>query len=416
MALQLVFISLLLLITILLVRWVTEQILVKEALRLEAESFIAEYREDPNFPLPHTRNLIGYLNPSKDKHLLPPPLRHLPEGLTAEVFYSEDYQQVPVFVQSFDDKRLHLVYLEANVDKLVFLFGILPLTLILMLLYLGTWISYRLTWGAISPVLHLAKQVRGMEPENAQAIFDRELPKLKGEVAELGEALQHYSQRIDQLIKRERQFTSDASHELRTPVTILDGAIQMLLTDPSLSEKAQSRLTMMKKASRDLAELIHVFLLLARESTIVNDESPHPIVPLVSEEIEKLQPLTSENSLEIELIVISDWRVHAPHQVVRIILSNLIRNAINYSNGGKIEIKIFTDTIQICDNGPGIEPELLPHIFERHVRGRGHNKAGEGIGLSIVKRLVDDFDFQIQYENRPQGGLAVTLKEIHVHQ
>ena len=114
--------------------------------------------------------------------------------------------------------------------------------------------------------------------------------------------------------------------------------------------------------------------------------------------------------------VISDWRVHAPHQVVRIILSNLIRNAINYSNGGKIEIKIFTDTIQICDNGPGIEPELLPHIFERHVRGRGHNKAGEGIGLSIVKRLVDDFDFQIQYENRPQGGLAVTLKEIHVHQ
>lgn len=409
LALQLVFISLLLVLTILLVRWITEQVLVEEALELEAHSFIEEYRKDPSFPLPRTRNLIGYLTSNGGKTPLPISLRQLPTGLSIDVFYSDTYPAVPVYVQHFDNQSLYLVYLEANVDKLVFLFGVLPLSVILILLYIGTWISYRLTWGAISPVLHLAKQVQGMDAVNAQEMFNREIPKLKGEVADLAVALQEYSQRIDQLIKRERQFTADASHELRTPVTILDGAIQMLLTDPSLSDKAKSRLKMMKKASRDLAELIHVFLLLARESSIINDQPQQSMVQLVSEEIEKLQPLVVGKSQEIELVVISDWQIEAPHQVVRIILSNLIRNAISYSEVGNIEIRVSSNRVQIYDNGPGIEPELLPHIFERHVRGRGHNKAGEGIGLSIVKRLVDDFDFRIKYENRPEGGLIVTL-------
>jgi signal transduction histidine kinase len=227
----------------------------------------------------------------------------------------------------------------------------------------------------------------------------------------LAEALQDYSQRIDNLINRERQFTSDASHELRTPVTIIDGAVQIMLADNNIQGKSRERLTMIRRATGDLSELIRVFFLLARESELNSDNRPYLLSEMVPVELDKLRPLLEGGQVTLDYLEQGQWETTVPAQVVAIILNNLVRNAINYTERGAVTVTLKNREIIVQDTGKGIEPDLLNNIFERHVRGRGNSKAGEGLGMAIVKRLVDQFYLELDITNLQPNGLKVVLRE-----
>lgn len=408
---RLIFVCVVLALSVLGTRIILEKLLVRNALELEADYFIAAYQENPDFPLPHTRNLIGYLGSETSEQGVPDFLKRLPPGLHTNIYYNASHPKIPVFVREFEAQRLYLVFLQGNVDRLVGVFGILPITILLIIAYLSSWLAYHRTWGAISPVLRLAKKVRGLDPEHAQPLFDAELPNLKGEVADLAEALQDYSQRIDSLINRERQFTSDASHELRTPVTIIDGAVQIMLADSSIQGKSRERLMMIRRAAGDLSELIRVFFLLARENELNSDNNVYLLSEMVPVEVDKLRPLLEGGQVTLDYLEQGQWETTVPKQVVSIILNNLVRNAINYTEKGSVTVILNHGEIIVQDTGKGVDPDLLRNIFERHVRGRGNSKAGEGLGMAIVKRLVDQFHLELNITNLQPNGLKVVLRE-----
>lgn len=404
---QSVFIVFVVLLSIFAATWILEKSLVKQALELEADAFIEEYRKDSSFPLPRTRNLIGYLSDLDGSHSVPAELSKLAPGLYPKYQLSDREKPLPVYVREFDQQRLFLVFEGANIDRLVGVFGLVPLSVILILIYTSSWIAYKLSWRAVSPVLQIVRNIKKTNVNDLS--FELPTNKLSGETKELAAALDEYTRRIDSFVERERQFTADVSHELRTPMTVIDGAAQFLENDHSLSEKNLSRVKMIRRASNDVNELINAFFLLARDKNLQTTQELVDVSEVFENQIIKQHSLIDPNKVEIELETCSPMRVETNLKALEIILGNILGNAIKYTENGTIKITIDKYKVTISDTGIGIDENILPYLFERHVRGRGLQKSGEGIGLAIVKRLCDQFDWEITIENIEPSGVLVTL-------
>ncbi len=408
--LQASFIFVTVLLSVSAVAWVLQKVLVKEALTLEAESFIEAYAADPGFPLPRTRNLVGYLVNPEGQGAVPDELEGLEAGLHESVKLADHERPLPVYVEDFSGGRLYLVFAGYNVDRLVGLFGLLPVTLLLIVVYGTSWMAYRLSLRAVSPVLRIARRLRDSSPAQGRGLPELPTQGLKGETRELVLAMDEYKKRLESLVERERRFSSDVSHELRTPITIIDGAAQFLESERGLSDKGVQRARMIRRACRDVSELIDAFLVLGREPKRLSESEAVDVAEVAETELIKLVPLIGDKPLELVLEAEAPLRVPVPRKVIEIVLGNLCRNAINYSGQGVIRVRIDAFGLSVEDEGCGIDEKLIPHIFDRHVRGRGVQKAGEGIGLNIVKRLSDLYRWEIRVANRREGGVVVAIR------
>ena len=406
--LQGAFILITVLLSVSAVAWVLQKVLVKEALVLEAQTFIQAYQADASYPLPRTRNLVGYLVNSEGRGERPEVLRDLQPGLHPAVSLPGHERPMPVYVEDFSAGRLYLVFSGYNINRLVGLFGLLPVTLLLIVVYGASWVAYKLSLRAVSPVLRLARRLRDSSP--AQRLPELPTRGLKGETRELVLAMDEYKRRLEDLVERERRFSSDVSHELRTPITIIDGAAQFLETESHLSEKGQARARMIRRACKDISELIDAFLILGREPKRLRESDAIDVTEVAEAELGKLAPLLDKKPLQMELEAIAPLRLPVHRKVIETILSNLCRNAINYTEQGVIRVRVGSDGIRVEDNGRGIDEALIPHIFDRHVRGRGVQKAGEGIGLNIVKRLCDLYHWDIHLANKDGDGVVVAIR------
>lgn len=405
--LQTIFIIFAVLVSIFTITWILEKSLVKQALELEADAFISHYKLDDTFPLPRTRNLIGYLSNSNPPPVLPEEIKSLTPGLYPKMQIEGRDVPVPVYVRDFGNNRLYLIFEGANIDRLVGVFGLIPMSFLLILIYTSSWLAYKLTWRAASPVLSLARNLRDSEPDNLSIEVSSE--NFSGDTKELAEALGEYSKRIDVFVERERQFTADISHELRTPMTIIDGAAQFLQTESTISEKGIERVKMIRRACRDMNDFTSAFFLLAREQQPSAINNKTHVTEIIEKEVIKHTPLIDDANVSLSIDIQNDLVVDTHSKALEIIISNILGNAIKYTEQGSIDIKVKDNKIIISDTGIGIPEELLPKLFVRHIRGRGLDQAGEGIGLAIVKRLCDQFAWDISIQNKSDAGIIVTL-------
>ena len=166
---------------------------------------------------------------------------------------------------------------------------------------------------------------------------------------------------------------------------------------------------MIRRACRDVNDLTSAFFLLAREQKPQTGQSRTNVAEVIEEQVIKLSSLIDPSKVDLSIKVENELIVNTHKKVLDIIIGNILGNAIKYSEQGTIEIKVSGNQILVSDSGIGIPDELLPKLFERHVRGRGLHQAGEGIGLAIVKRLCDQFDWAISIQNKEAHGVLVTL-------
>ncbi|MEB8431583.1 HAMP domain-containing sensor histidine kinase [Cocleimonas sp. KMM 6892] len=411
--LQTLFIIFAVLVSIITITWILEKSLVKQAMELEADAFISHYQKDKSFPLPRTRNLIGYLTTPESTAETPDEISGLAAGLYPKVIISGRDKPVPVYIRDFDNNRLYLIFEGANIDRLVGVFGLIPMSILLILIYSSSWIAYKLTWRAASPVLNIARNLRNSGTSGTDSFALKVSTKnLSGETKELAEALDEYAKRIDVFVERERQFTADVSHELRTPMTIIDGAAQFLETESGISSKGIARVKMIRRACSDVNDLTSAFFLMAREQKPELDGSKTNVTEIIENEVIKLSSLIDSSKIDLSINIQNELSVNTHRKALEIIIGNILGNAIKYTEKGAIEVTVAGNQVMVSDTGIGIPDELLPKLFERHVRGRGLHQAGEGIGLAIVKRLCDQFDWDISIQNNVDQGILATLTKI----
>ena len=159
--------------------------------------------------------------------------------------------------------------------------------------------------------------------------------------------------------------------------------------------------------------LTEVFLMLAREDTGSMTQHEVDVNQVVRDQIERSEILKQGKDVEIHLNEHSQLNLWAPETVVAVLIGNLIRNAILYTERGEVRIDIEDRQLSIIDSGPGIPQSSIKRIFEPFHRAAGDNDSGFGIGLTIVKRLCDRFHWDIEVSSEGGQGTSFKLKFNH---
>jgi two-component system sensor histidine kinase QseC len=222
--------------------------------------------------------------------------------------------------------------------------------------------------------------------------------------------------RIEASLQKERRFTADAAHELRTPVAAIKAQAQVARAASAETERVHALDNAILGCDR-AAHLIEQLLTLARIDTL-GDEVTEPcrLKTIATEVIASIAPMALSQNVRLELTKGGDETVVGGNPVLlRILLRNLIDNAVRHTRPGTaVEIDIAEEhgqvSLSVSDNGPGIPEEELNKVAERFYRPLGTSASGSGLGLSIVKRIAEIHSASLQLSPKKDGnGLNVMV-------
>jgi signal transduction histidine kinase len=410
-SIQVVIISLATVVGIFVANTLIVDMVLREGLETEAEYFWQRAAADPEATLPDTSNMRSYMAVGDDMSDVPEALRGIPPD---EIVRSLAGGEQLVHVSERDGRRLYLVWAKAQIYQVAFFFGIIPLTVVLLVIYGLSFLAYRLSQQAISPIVRLAHRLENFDFEHdttLQVDLDPLREVADAEVLSMIDAVATFSARLKAFVERERIFTRDAGHELRTPVAVLKGTLDLLQENPDRPAHEQKALARMRRTLQEMEGLLETLLMLARESETAIPSEDVVVNDLVARQIDLLTPLTLESGNIVSIHEESELRVLAPLKVVDIVIGNLLRNAINYTRDGRVDITVTKTGVRVADTGIGMSGEELERAFDPFYRAdesRGMTR-GHGLGLSIVKRLVRQFGWKISAHSRPGEGTTIEV-------
>ncbi|TNF86612.1 MAG: hypothetical protein EP301_08330, partial [Gammaproteobacteria bacterium] len=275
-AIQIAVVSLATLIGIYITQLIIEDLLTRQALNLEAEHYWALHEKNPGHPLPNVYNMRGYMASLASLASATPPTA-LPSGLAelapGFVRATVDGRSLLVHVSEQAGQRLYLLFEVDRVSDLAFYLGIMPLSLVLLLMYIILFVIYRWSQRALSPIVQLANILESVDFNSSGRIeLDLEPLRARGgaddEVESMIIAVEQFTERLNAAIERERIFTRDAGHELRTPVAVFKGSLDLMEQNRDRPKHDAQALARMRKTVEDMEVLLETLLLLAREEEL----------------------------------------------------------------------------------------------------------------------------------------------------
>lgn len=290
--------------------------------------------------------------------------------------------------------------------------------LLLMLASMGGyWMSRR----ALAPVEQIARTADDIEARN----LAKRLP-LSGtgdELDHLSATLNAMFARLEDAFRHITQFTADASHELRTPVAIIRTTAEVTRRRRRSEPEYEAALDRILAESERTTELIEDLMLLARADANVEELVREPVrmVELVHGVCADAGVLADAAGVSLKTGEVKDCTVSGDRRALGRLLLILVDNAIKYSKpGGAVELSLDrcqregrpTARLDVRDNGAGISPDDLPHIFERFYRAskdRSRRVEGVGLGLSIAQSIAHQHGGEVQVESTPEQGTTARL-------
>ena len=246
------------------------------------------------------------------------------------------------------------------------------------------------------------------------------LPNNKDELFALSQTINNLLDRVENAIEREIQFTSDASHELRTPLAVIKGTMEVLIRKPRNQQEYEEKIQFCISEVDRLNHMVDQLLLLARFENQKQNIKKETIYlnALILDNLTRFSDKIDSKKLKVITSFDEDYYIESDNYLVSIIVSNLISNAIKYSNNEtEINITIWNDNetvlFSISDNGIGIASEDIEKIFTSFYRSNVANHTqikGTGLGLSIVKRLCDLLKVDINLTSQLEKGTTFVLR------
>lgn len=312
-----------------------------------------------------------------------------------------------IVAMSLDDATMILTNLK-NILLIAF-----PLILVVLFL-----IARLIAGRSIKPVTSIIETSSTITRDNLSSRI--QLPNNKDELYTLSETINNLLDRIENAIKREKQFTSDASHELRTPLAVIKGTMEVLIRKPREKQEYEEKINFCIREVDRLNNLVDQLLLLARfenQKQNIRNEQVY-LNSLLLDTIARFSDKIKGKELHIKTNFNDDFYIKSDTYLVSIILSNILSNAIKYSNkNGQIDIELKKDKesvyCSISDNGIGIVAEDLEKIFNSFYRSDVSNHPeikGTGLGLSIVKRLCDLLSIELSVTSEKSKGTSINLR------
>lgn len=384
-----------------------ESVVWRALLNAEIDRFIEHRALDPEYPLPRSGTLNGYSRPlAGSDQTVPAMLRSLPPGLHGDVGPAD--RGMAVLVRDVGAQRIYMTIESAEIERnerSLFGWVVLSSLIGLLLLVLAIrWLSGRL----LRPVSDFAAYVDRLGPELRGHRI--ELPDDAGlEVATIAAAMNGYLERIDGFVERERTFVDSVSHELRTPIAIIGGAADVMEARDDLSAPARTTLRRIRHTVADVDQLIATLLVLAKEPRRLQEsEETCRLEELLPSLVLDHDYLTRDKALRIDLGTVQPSHLHAPARVVGVAIANLLRNAIEHSDRGVIDVSVQpAGVVRIQDPGHGMTSEEIGRLYTGMAR-RSAERSGPGIGLELIRQICEHLGWTLQLQSvEGQGTLAV---------
>ncbi|HUA39652.1 MAG TPA: ATP-binding protein [Candidatus Sulfopaludibacter sp.] len=310
-----------------------------------------------------------------------------------------------------EHRRAPTEYAISETSEMVFEVGLPAVVLGL----LGGW---WLTRKAMAPVTRLTEAITKVHERNLR----KPLPRTGSgdELDRMTEVFNAMLARLDDSFNRTREFTLHASHELKTPLTVLCGETETALRDESLSAAERERLVSQLDELQRLARIVDGLTLLARadagQVTLKTDKLHFD--ELVWEARADAQILAEPQGIKVKMKACEDIVLTGDRHRLRQLLLNLADNAVKYNHPqGQVTMNLCRASgmaeFTIANTGAGIPPEALPRVFDRFYRGdpaHGNEVDGCGLGLSIAKWIVSAHRGTIQVESIPSQLTTVTVR------
>ncbi len=270
---------------------------------------------------------------------------------------------------------------------------------------------------SISPIEKVIATAEKMSQSNLDQRI--QLPFHHDELYRLAATINALFDRMQDAFQREKHFTADASHELKTPLAVVKGTLEVLIRKPREREHYETKIQFCLKELNRMARLIDQLLMLARYES--NKMTPHiveaALLPLLENVVERIIPTAQAKNIAITVNHADNAHIVADPGMLEMMFENILSNAIKYSLYGSsiaIEVKCKEDNVicSISDQGIGIPEEKLNAIFERFYRvdeSRSSSTGGLGLGLSIVKKLAGLQQIRVTVTSETNQGTTVTL-------
>lgn len=270
----------------------------------------------------------------------------------------------------------------------------------------GLWLGRR----AVAPVAAITAAA-----ENISAHHPGErlpIPRTKDEISRLTHVLNHTFDRLQVSYQTATRFSADASHQLKTPITILRNDLDNLASTPGLQTEQLEAIRSLLQQTRRLTALIEDLLLLAQADAgrLQLESESIDLKPLIGGALDDLEVLIADSRITLETGIASPLPARADPRRVRLILQNLVENAAKYTpDPGLIRVTGITDsntsTVTVANSGPLIAEADRETIFERFRRGAsvGENIRGHGLGLNIARELARAHGGDITYAPTEDG-------------
>jgi signal transduction histidine kinase len=282
-------------------------------------------------------------------------------------------------------------------------------------------VAYFISGSAAEPVERLINEVEAITDGRS---LHRRLPSDLGneELSRLGSTLNAMIERLETSFGALRRFTADASHELKTPLTVMRADVERAMhPNAATSEKMQALEEALQETAR-MSDLVDSLLTLARadEGRFDLHREPVALGPLVRDVYETAVILGEDAGQTVTMSVLEEALVHGDARRLRQLFLNLVTNAIKYTpRGGKVELSLSRRvggevTFTVRDTGIGISAADLPYVFDRfwradRARSRGSERTGFGLGLSISQWIAQAHGGRIIAQSRLGRGSVFTV-------
>lgn len=284
----------------------------------------------------------------------------------------------------------------------------------------GFWLASR----AMRPVSDITRTARNISETDLSRRLNN--PR-QDEIGELAGTFDRMLGRLQAAFERQRQFTADASHELRTPLTIINLEVNRSLARPRSPQEYEKALEIIQVENEYMSRLVEDLLILARADAGQANLNPEPLdlSDLALEVVERLESLAEKQGIRLTTGELPEIIIQGDRHHLARMLANLVGNAIKYSAGTGDTVRVETGFsankpgqawLRVSDNGPGISPEHLPHLFDRFYQAERSRTAangssdsdgparGSGLGLSIVKWVAEAHHGTVTVQSQPGKG------------
>lgn len=326
----------------------------------------------------------------------------------------------PYYYTSFqkDETKVTILVDMENQFELIGRIFSLTIFITLAVIALGSLVTYRFSKKLSGSLVVMDEEINQLKVSDSKQQLT--VPKTPQEVQNISKSFNQLLVKQRMYLKREQQFVTDASHELRTPIAAIRGHVNLIKRrGKSHPQVIPTSLDYIDKESKRLEILVEKLLLLGRLDTQFNMEQLD-LSLIIQQTVDELNVMMPQDiTITIETGIFVEGQAEHFYQIAR----NLLENAMKYTDtSGTITVRLFSDedTIQLIieDSGMGIPDEEKTKIFERFYRvDQSHSSeiSGTGIGLSIVKELVEKYQGKINVTDASPKGTRFTVEFINTH-